>query len=432
MSDEWLGRSLHGPEGGRAARRRRSPACSWISWTRDRRILDSLRGQGPDGSVGRVEGGELNGWRRPSPSRGRVLGSAGLDDLQEAAARADRGPRRCSGRNAGAPVARPCADQAASSVAAADTREGVWHPAGRNRVTAKEQTCPDSSWYPPAPRGGRRHRHRRQQPRLAPPGQPLAATGERSLRPAGPGRARTPVRGAAPAPAGHDLPAPGPGRPQRPGHLDRAGVRGPEGQDPQQHLRGSQGRHREAGDRMLLLVRTPTPATGQLDGLTPPAPVICGSAMPRGGSAWRTTLDGSCAARRRDATRPSSRWPVTACCGSNASRRSGWTPPPPTCWRSSWTGSCATRCCAPMARRSAGCCRGSPSTAWSPRRRCSGRRGQPGCWSARPASDPRPLPAPLALGARVNRLAASTPADVDGPGDHRIASPATVFDGSSW
>ena len=55
-----------------------------------------------------------------------------------------------------------------------------------------------------------------------------------------------------------------------------------------------------------------------------------------------------------------------------------------------------------MARQSAGCCRGSPSTAWPRRRRCSGRRGQPELLER---TDPREIRArylaPLALGGRV-------------------------------
>jgi Histidine phosphatase superfamily (branch 1) len=38
----------------------------------------------------------------------------------------------------------------------------------------------------------------------------------------------------------------------------------------------------------------------------------------------------------------------------------------------------------PMAKQSAGCCRSSPPTGWSPQRRCNGPKAQPGCCSAPP------------------------------------------------
>jgi hypothetical protein len=90
----------------------------------------------------------------------------------------------------------------------------------------------------------RRHRHRGQQPRLAPAGRALAATGVLPVQPAGARlrRAAACLRSRAPAatPGGRGRPDPaaqGPCRPPRPGRPHRRGVRGAEGQDPRGGLK---------------------------------------------------------------------------------------------------------------------------------------------------------------------------------------------------
>src|SRR5215212_7441628 len=55
---------------------------------------------------------------------------------------------------------------------------------------------------------------------------------------------------------------------------------------------------------------------------------------------------------------------------------------PPSCWRCSGTWSFATRCCAPTAKGSACCSRGSSATRCWQRIRWTGPRAPPGCWSA--------------------------------------------------
>ena len=168
----------------------------WIWWTG---ASSESRHRVPDQGRGRVGDGDdivtSSRWPRPSPIRGRVLGPAGLRDLEEAAVALDPAPQPpcSSGRTVGRRRwPRPCAALVVSwsPVVASRSRPSWPRSTGRASTTQRSTNARTASSGSPHRRGGRT---------------PTSATASRagSLALAAPGTslpgAGAPVPGAAPA-----------------------------------------------------------------------------------------------------------------------------------------------------------------------------------------------------------------------------------------